>query len=416
MADNKIYDIVPPKGRPGLKAVILPTAHKEEISVSGGKKRFSRLPSVKKISLVVLVLLLFILGIGLYSKIVEARITIKPIQEKVEFTEDVTIQTGTDAINFDSKVIPGYITDDTQELSRQFQSSGQALQEAKAAGTIKVFNNYNLPQILVAGTRFLSSEGKLFKSQERVVIPTGRSQDIKVEAIASGEDYNIGPSSFSIPGLLGSPRYTVVYGKSSAAMAGGSVKQAAQVTVGDLDKAKTSLEQTLRDEGLKKLQAKLSQDKNTILVNGAVAQDVQDIKPTVEAGANVAYFNASGKVVSKALLLSKENLKNFVIGYISKLKSDKAINDQSIEINISFKSIDWDKQTMALVISASVKTYTKIDLDSLKREIAGKKTADVQAYIKGLPGIGSVEIKFFPIAALNVPRDQQKIKLLMVLD
>jgi len=102
----------------------------------------------------------------------------------------------------------------------------------KASGIITVFNEYSSsPQLLVASTRFLSSDGKIFRTIKDISVPGSEiindeiipdSINITVMADYPGIEYNISPSDFTIPGFKGSPKYVGLYGKSNTAMNGGS--------------------------------------------------------------------------------------------------------------------------------------------------------------------------------------------------
>ena len=105
----------------------------------------------------------------------------------------------------------------------------------KASGTITAFNEYGSePQLLVASTRFLSSNGKIFRTTKDVYIPGANIIDdeiipssIDVEVVANylGAEYNIGQSDFTIPGFKGTVKYAGFYGKSDTAMSGGSMER-----------------------------------------------------------------------------------------------------------------------------------------------------------------------------------------------
>lgn len=102
----------------------------------------------------------------------------------------------------------------------------------KASGTITAFNEYGSEsQLLIASTRFLSSNGKIFRTTKDIYIPGANiiddeiipsSIDVEVMADYWGSEYNIGPSDFTIPGFKGTVKYVSLYGKSDTAMSGGS--------------------------------------------------------------------------------------------------------------------------------------------------------------------------------------------------
>jgi len=102
----------------------------------------------------------------------------------------------------------------------------------KASGTIIVFNEYSSDsQLLIASTRFLSSNGKIFRTTKNIYVPGTKTENdeiipgsIDVEVLADywGDEYNIGSSDFTISGFKGTAKYTDFYGKSNTAMSGGS--------------------------------------------------------------------------------------------------------------------------------------------------------------------------------------------------
>jgi len=104
----------------------------------------------------------------------------------------------------------------------------------KASGIITAFNEYGSePQLLIASTRFLSSNGKIFRTTKDVYVPGAQLNDdeiipssIDVEVMADylGAEYNISPSDFTIPGFKGTVKYESLYGKSNTAISGGSMK------------------------------------------------------------------------------------------------------------------------------------------------------------------------------------------------
>ena len=102
----------------------------------------------------------------------------------------------------------------------------------RAHGIITVYNQYSPePQLIIASTRFESPDGKMFRTQEKIMVPGAQSNDVRtipgtidVEVMTDyhGAEYNIGPSNFAIPGFEGTDKYKLFYGLSNAAMTGGS--------------------------------------------------------------------------------------------------------------------------------------------------------------------------------------------------
>jgi hypothetical protein len=101
----------------------------------------------------------------------------------------------------------------------------------KARGTAVIYNEFSSePQSLVATTRLETPDGKLFRLVEGVTVPgmtdvSGKKEPGAIEAdvIADqvGAEYNIEPTTFTIPGFKGGPKYAKFSAKSMKSMSGG---------------------------------------------------------------------------------------------------------------------------------------------------------------------------------------------------
>jgi len=176
-------------------------------------KAAERRTSQKKSSSFFLMIFLTVLLVGVAAYFFvpqKAEIIIWPRIETVSF-------------NLTSEISGRFIPD--QELSpEKFYSFGTEEIESNAEGTIRIYNDFNLDQTLIAETRFWcrGEEELEFKIKERVNVPAGSHLDVKVVASSPGDKFNIPPCKvFSVPGLAGTPRYTAVYGESFSAMHGG---------------------------------------------------------------------------------------------------------------------------------------------------------------------------------------------------
>ena len=105
-----------------------------------------------------------------------------------------------------------------------------------ASGKITVYNNYSsAPQKLIANTRFQTSDGKIYRIKGAISVPGMGVTEATVYADRAGEEYNIGPADFTIPGLKGGPRFEKVFAKSKSAMSGGTSGNVRIVKKEDLD-------------------------------------------------------------------------------------------------------------------------------------------------------------------------------------
>jgi len=88
----------------------------------------------------------------------------------------------------------------------------------KARGFITVFSSLDVPQKMIASTRFVSPSGLIFRIDENILVPAFGQITVSVTANETGPEYKIGPTTFSIPGFIGTERYTKLYGRSYQSM------------------------------------------------------------------------------------------------------------------------------------------------------------------------------------------------------
>jgi hypothetical protein len=180
-----------------------------------------------------------VLGVGLASYIAVARtaviVTVKPIDQAAEFSltvkpEGATLGEGEIAASFAETTVTGSATQQTVGEKKEIPG--------KARGQVTITNTWSQDQPLAATTRLLSAEGILFRTTARVDVPARGSVVANVEADQAGAQGDIGPSTFSIPGLSTDLQQRI-QGKSEAAMTGG-VTEAGVVTETDLEASRAA--------------------------------------------------------------------------------------------------------------------------------------------------------------------------------
>ncbi len=383
------------------------------------------------------ILLLFIIAVLSYFLLPKAQIEIWPATQNLSFKEIIEINTQLEKPDFVLKVFPGKKLELELEKSQEFSASGKTLQGAKAKGVIQLYNSYSTAnQVLVANTRFISADGKLFRSLKRVIIPGGQhdekgklipgSLDVEVVAAENGEEYNIDPSTFSIPGFAGTPKYTAFYGKSSLIMSGGFKGEAPQVTKADLDQAKNSLSEALFTEGRASLRNQVPSD--FILIDDVYQEKIIEISSGAEALEAVSNFNFKIKGTLRAMAFKQSDLEKFSKEFIfanmpeeetfssESFWKERKIQEESLKLNYRIYSLDWEKDKMSLELDFSVKVYRDIDVPTLKRAIFSKSLKEVEISLASQPEVKRVDVKFWPFWVSKAPQNSDKIKIKLNID
>jgi len=113
---------------------------------------------------------------------------------------------------------------------RQVSATGEEQVSERATGNILIYNAFSTsPQRLIKNTRFESPDGLIYRINESVEVPGMVEDDdgspvpgvitAKVFADGTGEQYNISPVRFTVPGLAGSDQFDTMYAESNETLA-----------------------------------------------------------------------------------------------------------------------------------------------------------------------------------------------------
>jgi hypothetical protein len=396
---KKIYDIIPPKNSP---AVARPQK----------KKRFRK--SLLLIPLIIILVSGGVFGLFWFS---EAELTLYPKTESIQAEQEIILSLKAAELDLEKGVIPAVSFENTVELEKEFQSTGITKKETKAFGTITVYNEYSdTPRSLVA-SRFVSADGKVFWSKTKITIPGRKKEknkiipgqaDVRVEAAVAGQDSNIGPTTFALPALAGSPMYTAIYAKSFSAMTGGNIGEAEEVTEVDLKSAKNVLFEEAKSQNKDNLLKGLPEGME--IIDQALTHNVLKEENSLPAGTVSKSFKFKISVASKAMAFKKSDMEKIIVRALSSgLKPDEQIEEGSLFVGYIFQSDSIDSKNFLAKIEAN--KFKKIEIENLKESLAGKSAEEAKLFLNSFSGISKIEFKLKPFLQTSFPADKNKIKV-----
>ena len=375
-----------------------------------------------KKTLILILLILAAVGVFSYSyfALARTRIEIWPETERLTFETELTVDEKIKELDFLTKTAPGKISERTEEITQKFPSSDKALIKKRAEGIIRVYNGYSIsPQVLIATTRFVSADGKLFRTPTRVTIPGGHYErgrlvpgflDVKVKADQPGEENNIGPTTFSIPGFAGTARFAKIYGKSFQPMTGGEIREVVRVSQEDLDRAKRILNEKAAETCSVALKAETTPEFD--FLKEAIETETLESSADVEVGTEIEEFNFQVKVRCRALVFKIEDIRNFAINLIAaQVAENKIVVPESLKINYLLERVDLKKGRMVLSLSLTAYVYSSIDQLSLQNGLAGKSLTEARVLLENLPQVNKVYVKPWPFWVKNIPEDLDRINI-----
>lgn len=310
---------------------------------------------------------------------------------------------------------------------KQVTASGQEHVSERATGKILIYNTQtNATQRLIKNTRFENPDGLVFRIQESVEVPAATMKDGKlapgvisadVFADGTGEQYNISPTRFTVPGLKGTDQYIAVYGESTDSFVGGFEGDKYIIDESELEKAKQSLHLELRNSLLEKL--KDTKPLGFVLYDSAVTFAFESMPAT-------AYGDSMATIKEKAYLhvpLFKESefaqhiASQAIPGYedepvaITDIKS-LAFAYESATATVS----DLSKQESVIFkLNGMAQIVWQFDESKLKTDLLNLSKTALPNVLSGYPAIERAESEVKPFWAQHFPDSIDDIEISTVI-
>lgn len=333
----------------------------------------------------------------------------------------VNLEANLNASGVDSEknIIPTALEQIVAEKTEDFSATGSKSGGGKAAGSIVIYNEFSSEnQPLVATTRFETDDGKIFRITKNIIVPgmtkvgnETKPGAIEAEVVADkpGEEYNVEPATFKIPGFKGGPKYEKFYAKSAKTMSGGAKGESLAVTTQDIAEAKEKLLSEAQKDALVQLKESLPAERK--FFSDTATTEIVSAAPSVSAGTQNNKFSYSIKVKAKILSFSEEDVKSAIKSQAEKegMKADLVNFDKPL--NYLLAEFAKDGNSLKFEVKTDIKTASGIDAENFKKGCLGKNSAEIESFIKNYPSIQKVEVNFWPFFAARVPMNAKRVKI-----
>jgi len=382
---QKMYDINPP--------------HQEEKVIKEEKKEKKNSSFVKFLGIGIVIIIIALLGVWLFVSASVVTIDLWPTLNEFSVNTDVAF-----SIEEEEDTILMEPFEYTEEISKNFEAPSIDIGE-KATGIIKVYNKYSSSITLVKGTRFLSSAEptRQFHTLKKITVPSGGSVDVSVIASEPGDSYNIGPSTFSVPGLRDfSPAqlYYDVYGRSESDMTGGRQELIKRIEEDTFENTEKQMLEQARDEMIEAISERIAPD--YVLLNDSLTIELLESEAVdAKVGQEVESFVYRIKIEVTGFKTHKTLLDDFARTYIKSVIPDtkEFVDNVSIDfVEIEGGAMDTETEKN---INISTDVYTKIDQESIDEISRGRSKSSIARYIQEMhPDLAKpVKVSFSPIWA-----------------
>jgi hypothetical protein len=353
-----------------------------------------------------------------------ATIIITPKVEKINFSNE-TFTAKSDARDSASLVFE--VLNIKQTGSETVSATEEKEVAQKASGKIIIYNNYStVPQRLINNTRFEANNGKIYRINSSVIVPGLKkngnqvipgSIEATVFADQAGDTYNLKLSDlagdFKIPGFKGDPRYTAFYGRLKTDITGGFQGKQRIVGAEIRKSAEDAIKTKLKEQLLNELYA--VKPENYLIFKDGYNIDYTSLADTA-VDSDKAQINIEGNlnaVVFNNLKLSKYFAENKIKDFDG-LPVEFILNDELVT-SLSGKDTTglWKNSALSLKINGEVTIKWLYDADTIKKELAGKKEADVRSVLlNNKDSVIGLQVLFKPVWTRYFPDNLDKIKVI----
>lgn len=414
MSDFKktaMSDIIPPSRKISIKKVevplVLPTLPPKPPRFTKQFKLFKLKPQKIKIFLAGFLLIFSYVAFSIVFSKMKVEITPKNVSVALDET-----------VEFSFKPFPGKLMSSeisfSDKRSGAFASSQKKSLESKARGTITITNKNLTSQVLVVGTRFESSSGKIYKIEKSIVIPANSFLDAEIIADKPGLEFNEeNLVDFTIPSFKEqrSPKFNTVRAKSKTPIGGGFSGTTLIVGTGDVQNGKAVLLKDALSETGQTLTRKTPDDSFFLAQSLRYNVVEENSEPSVGQSGEKFTLNVTG--VASGVIVNKKSLEKALGKKIPNYDSSSFhFKINNIE-NLSFMLVGFkpDKPDFILKVAGVAEFVGDIDENLVQDSIFEKKFKKSSAILEQFPAASRIKVHFSPFWLRLFPESKDRIEI-----
>jgi len=354
------------------------------------------------IAVYVIVSFLFLTSVNISIKLQQNDLTVKKtITAKSDITTDYDVTT----LSIKSETITKQ-----NSASAEYEATGKTQTGEYAQGQLLVVNPLATAVAIKQGQVFLYNylaTTLRFVAVSADSVPAAGSKTIAVKAESFGEKYNIDDTlkSFTLEGLS-----TSITSQNITKMTGGTTTEVKAVSKEDIDSAKLTLTDKLKNDLTTNIKTLLSENEFILIGSEKFTED--SYVASAKAGDAGDKFTAELKLTITAIKVNKTVITNLLADV---LKTDSGYAKVTVKEPVIDNVVITSANTASFDAKANATAVSDLDLDALKQEIKGKSVTDTKDLIKGKTGVSEVIIRyspsFIPMGMQTIPTDDGKITI-----
>lgn len=297
----------------------------------------------------------------------------------------------------------GSFFETTDTVSGTFlpQDTG-AVKTGKAGGSVTLRNDTDRPQPLVATTRLLTPDGKLFRLQTAVRVPARGTVSAPVAADAEGEEFEVGPTRFTIPGLSPTLQQSI-YATSDAPMVRGASDERV-ITEQDLEAARVTLKERAVAAAIEAVRVQAPQyvfnDQDILVTVGAE-------QSSAKVGDKARSFSLSLDVSTLAVAFDKAEL-------LRRIETATQGVVVSSPDQVTYALVNYDPIARSVILAGQARGESAISASSSifhPANFVGMSVDQIQKSLANYDGVEEVNVSFSPYWIQSAPKAPGRIEI-----
>ncbi len=347
-------------------------------------------------------LLVIIACAGVLYAFAGAKVTVVPVANPATVSTDLSATSGSGDLPFQLITVE-------KTATASVPAEGTMNANDAATGKITISNQQAKSQALIKNTRFETASGLIFRIHDSVSVPAGGSIVATVYADEPGDTYNVGPTTFTVPGLKGSAAYTTVTAKSTEGMTGGFVGQRPSVAQATKDAQYATIQSKLATDLQADLAAKMPA--GYVLVPGD-SFTTYDPQPDAAGASNTVTLAEKGTLT--AVILPADALARAIAfksvgtygGQPVTLKDVTGLTAKPAQTSVAPDATEFDFN-----LSGSTTIVWQVDPAKIAGAVAGKSRSAAEIALKSFPEVDQATLVLRPFWTSRFPGDPGKIKV-----
>ncbi|MFC1625004.1 hypothetical protein ACFL15_01425 [Patescibacteria group bacterium] len=373
---------------------------------------------------------LFILGYILAGiKLPRANIKINVHSQPLTRSITIKVKANTETSS-EQKILKGQTLSVSMDGFKEIDTTGEKLVGENAQGEITVYNKTDTELELEEGEE-LSYKGKstdlVYYLKDTITVPARAPEDpldpaspllpgeVTVEIVASdiGESYNIDEGS-----NLEFEEYkkSEIEGKSKEDIDGGKSEIVKIVSEEDKTNLSDQLISETTSAAEKDIKKQASSKQN--MIEGSTQSSVTNESFSHEVEDETDKLSVTQSVYAEGLVYSKEELDNLLDGMVEDLIPEGFVlseKDREVSVEVLGNSTNsiLSSTEADLQVTLKAQVVPNIKEESLKEDLQGKGTKDVEKILGSVKNVKSYEFKLSPIIPFfrKIPKNTQRINI-----